>query len=478
MNLGPLPLLIIPMVTGALSYLLRRWRIVPPVLTAAVSLGLGMFLMVIPADRPLELFGQEISLQAPIVLLGRELILNQSDRLAMSFLFITGAVLFFLAWRFDQGDLFAPLGMGILGLLSGVLLVRPLVYAALLLQISAALAVFPLHSEEESSGRGGMRYLTFSTLALPGLLVSHWLMDMYTVSPDQTGLLLTASALIGLSFALLLGLFPFHAWVPAVGSDGSPLMAAFLFSATTGTVWFLLLDYLQTYPWLVAEGQWSSLLSTIGIATAIVGGLLGATRRSLGNLMGYAMMVDTGLAVMALGIGTQRGIGMTIGILFARTLGVIVIAAGMGGLKDRSGGSPVLPEGLGRQAPWSTAAVLAGGLSIVGFPLTVGFAMRWALVSEIMGSDPSTGLTILIISIGPLIGLLQLTARLFRKPKKPIPIDEPEEQEEEIPPEPEPVTNAVLLIGLALAVVLLGLFPQPIALAAERLASLILAATP
>jgi formate hydrogenlyase subunit 3/multisubunit Na+/H+ antiporter MnhD subunit len=194
--------------------------------------------------------------------------------------------------------------------------------------------------------------------------------------------------------------------------------------------------------------------------------------------MGYAMMVDTGLAVMALGIGTQRGIGMTIGILFARTLGVIVMAAGMGGLKDQSGGSPVLPEGLGRQAPWSTAAVLAGGLSIVGFPLTVGFAMRWALVSEIMGSDPSTGLTILIISIGPLIGLLQLTARLFRKPKKPIPIDEPEEQEEEIPPEPEPVTNAVLLIGLALAVVLLGLFPQPIALAAERLASLILAATP
>jgi formate hydrogenlyase subunit 3/multisubunit Na+/H+ antiporter MnhD subunit len=466
------------MVTGAVAYLLRRWRIVPPILTAAVSLGLGLFLIAIPADRPLELFGQDISLQAPIVLLGRELVLNQSDRLAMSFLFFTGAVLFLLAWRFERGDLYAPLGMGILGLLSGVLLVRPLVYAALLLQISAALAVLPLHAEEESSGRGGMRYLTFSTLALPGLLVSHWLLDMYAVSPDQTGLLLTASALIGLSFALLLGLFPFHAWVPAVGSDGSPLMVAFLFSATTGTVWFLLLDYLQTYPWLVAEGQWSSLLSTIGIATAIVGGLLGATRRSLGSLIGYAMMVDTGLAVMALGIGTLRGIGLMIGILFARTLGVIVIAAGMGGLKDRNGEGATLSEGLGRQAPWSAAAVLAGGLSIGGFPLSLGFAMRWALVSEILRSDPATGLTILIISIGPLLGLLQITARLFRRPPKPIPIEEPEEPEEEIPSEPEPVANAVLLLGLGLAVLLLGLFPQPIALAAERLASLILAVSP
>jgi formate hydrogenlyase subunit 3/multisubunit Na+/H+ antiporter MnhD subunit len=167
-----------------------------------------------------------------------------------------------------------------------------------------------------------------------------------------------------------------------------------------------------------------------------------------------------------------------IGMLFARTLGVIVIAAGMGGLKDRNGEGATLSEGLGRQAPWSAAAVLAGGLSIGGFPLSLGFAMRWALVSEILRSDPATGLTILIISIGPLLGLLQITARLFRRPPKPIPIEEPEEPEEEIPSEPEPVANAVLLLGLGLAVLLLGLFPQPIALAAERLASLILAVSP
>lgn len=477
MNLGPLPLLLVPMVVGVLAYLLRRWRSVPPLLATGVSFISALFLLLLPFGEPITVAGREILLEEPVIVLGRELVLGQADRLAMGFTFLAGAGLFLLAWRFDQGGLFAPMALGILGLLGAVLLIRPLVYAALFLQIAAALAVFPLHAQEASSARGGLRYLTFYTLALPGLLVSHWLLDMYAVSPDQVGLLQTATALIGLSFALMLGLFPFHAWLPSVGADGAPLMSAFIYTAISSSVWFLLLSYLETYPWLSQHQEWNTLLSIVGAITAAVGGLLGTTSRSAGTLMGYAVMVDTGVAVAALGQGTRTGIGLAVGLFFARALGLGLMAGGLEGLHDRAEENH-LPEGLGREAPWSTMALFVGGLSLAGFPPTVGFAARWAALSTVLSTNPGIGLTLLLASTGTLVGLLRLLARLLKPPTRfpfssggELQEEEGQEDEKETSTQTNPLVDRILLTSFALWTLILGLFPSPIAAMADRLSS-------
>jgi len=468
-SIGPLPLLILPVLAGVVAYLLRGWRSAPPLLAAGVSLALGLFLILVPAGRPLGIAGQEISLEEPVAILGRALVLAPSDQLAMGLLFVAGAGLFLLAWQFDRGGLFAPLGLGMLGLLGGVFLIRPLIYAALLLQIAAAFAVFPLHVEEGRTARGGLRFLTFYALALPGLMISHWLLDMYAVSPDQAQFLHTATVLIGFSFVLMLGLFPFYAWVPAVGLDGSPLMASFLYTITSGTVWFLLLDYLQIYPWLSQSDQWYRLLAAVGTTTALVGGAFGMTRRGPGALMGYAVMVDTGMAVVALGQGTRLGIGLLVWLLISRGVGAALMAAGLEALRRRGGGAAYPPDGLGRRVPWGTLAVLVGGLSLAGFPFTVGFAAHWALLRVVFSTDAATGLVLLLASAGPLVGLLRLMGGLLQKPRRVPPVEGVEEAEEE-PLEPESPLSAVLILLFVLLTLGLGVFPQPLAAVAERLA--------
>ncbi len=40
--------------------------------------------------------------------------------------------------------------------------------------------------------------------------------------------------------------------------------------------------------------------------------------------------------------------------------------------------------GLGRQMPWTMAAIVAGGLSLIGVPLTVGFVSKWYLVLALL----------------------------------------------------------------------------------------------
>lgn len=465
--MGPILFMTLPILAGALAYLLRRWPAVPPLLSTGVSLGLGLMLVLVPLDRPVSLLGKEVVLGRGLAVLGRTLVLGPSAQAGLAFLFLSGAGLFLLAWQLESEGLFAPLGLALLGLLSGVLLIRPLVYAALLLQIAVALAVLPLQADPRSPARGGVQFLTFFTLALPGLLISHWLLDTYAVTPDQTGLLSTATGLIGFSFALMLGVVPFHPWVPAVGRDGSPLMVSFLFSAISGSVWFLFLDYLRTYPWLSGYPQWFSVLTACGVGTGLMGGLLGMARRGPGALLGHAVLVDTGLLLVALGESTHLGVNLSMAMVFARVWGVALMGAGLAGLRVRSGPVAQGVAGLGHLARWSTAALMVGGLSLAGFPPTLGFVSRWSVYRLLFRTQPLTALVLLLASAGLLVGLLRLLFELLSP--KPTVLGQEEEEEPSISPLPgEPFPVVVLLILLITATISLGLFPQGLMAIATR----------
>ena len=379
------------------TYFLRRRRGVALLLAAAVSAALGFGIALIPMERTLVLWGREFAVGEAATVFGRSIVLDSLSQTALTFLFLIGAALFLLAWPLESGELYAPIGLGVLGLLAAALVVRPLVYAMLLLELAVALSVLLLRG-----GVGGARYLTFCVLALPGPLVAHWLLDMYALTPDQAGLLYTASLLIGLSFALMLGLVPFHPWVPALARRESPLAVALIFSAIGGTVWFLLLDYLRTYPWLERSPYWSSALTVLGVGTAVVGGLLGTTRRGWGALLGYAVMVDTGMLVLALGRGEAVGLELERAMMLTRTWGVLTMAAGLAAVGVRQESAET------GWSPWGAVAAAAGLLSLAGFPPTVGFVSRWGLYRLLFQTQPLTVVALLLASVGPVVGLLRM----------------------------------------------------------------------
>ncbi len=274
---GPLLLLILPLVMAGIVYVLRRWATLSALLAVGTALALGIAVVTLPLDQPVQpllFLGQErqIAMGEAVTLLGRELVLEQADRMAMAYLFFTAASLFFLAWRMAPHSLLFSMGLGLLSLLSGALLIRPLIYAALLVEIAAALSVFALRAEGKTPTRGGMRYLTFTTMALPGLLVTHWLMDRYALTPDDTGLLSVTAALLAVSFALLLGVVPFHTWVPAVAGDSVPLAGTFVLTGGNGAAWVLLLDFLEAYPRPSTPPPFCVFFSTPGAAEGFLGG--------------------------------------------------------------------------------------------------------------------------------------------------------------------------------------------------------------
>lgn len=466
---GLILFLVLPLALAGVVYTLRRWATLTALLSVGTALALGIAILVLPLGRTVQLWGREIVMGGTISLLGRELVLEEVDRVAIAFLYLSAAGIFALAWQVSPRAMLFSVGFGLLSLLSGSLLIRPLIYAALLVEVAIALSIFALQPEDRGPTQGGLQYLSFSLLALPGLLIIHWLMERYALTPDNTTLRDTSAVLLSLSFALLLGSVPFHPWIPAVASTSESLASAFVFTVNNGAIWFLLLAFLETYPELSAYPGFASLVSSAGLAMVVVGGLLAASQRRLGRLMGYGTLVDSGVGLVALGMASEQGLALALLALLVRPFGVVLMATGLKGL-----GAQVLDDdvpgalrGLAWEAPWSTLAFLVGGVSMAGLPISAGFTGRWALYRALAPSTFSSVWAMLFASVGVMIGVWRALSALLSAPESSVGTGEAEENS----PLQRWLLAGLVVVAVA-ASVGVGLFPRLVTPTAVRLASL------
>jgi formate hydrogenlyase subunit 3/multisubunit Na+/H+ antiporter MnhD subunit len=408
------------------------------------------------------------------------LIIEPVDRLPLLFLFFTSAGIFIIAWRLLPHSNFFPIGLAMATLLAGALLVQQVVYAALLVEMAAILAVFPLHeprtilqTETPSPAHkrrsvGGLRYMAYTTLALPGLMATHLLLELFAIFPNDLGLLNTARILLTLSFAILLGAVPFQSWLSSVAMDGSPPVVTFLFTVNIGTVWFMLLAYLQSYTWLSEQAVLGSLFNAVGLLMMVMGGLLAASQKQLGRFIGYATLVDNGAMMVALGTRQTAGVALAVMTLLARPFSLGLMTLGLQGLRRASlswhasggGDSADLMQGAAWRAPWRAIAFMTGGVALAGFPLSLGFTVRWGLYRLVSTQSLFQALLALSSSTMVMMGLVSAVRNLLTPVKETngYPTDDGYTGDSTTTTEDRIVV--VLILLLISATLILGLFPQ------------------
>jgi formate hydrogenlyase subunit 3/multisubunit Na+/H+ antiporter MnhD subunit len=142
------------------------------------------------------------------------------------------------------------------------------------------------------------------------------------------------------------------------------------------------------------------------------------------------------------------------------------MSAGVSGLRARNGGDDDLDtlRGLGWRAPWSTAALTFGGLSVAGLPVSAGFVGRWALCRALASSSPGSALLLLSAGAGVIIGVWRGLSALLMHPRS------SEDRSVVSLVAPEGWLTAVVVVVAIMACVGVGLFPQVLAPLAVRLA--------
>jgi formate hydrogenlyase subunit 3/multisubunit Na+/H+ antiporter MnhD subunit len=448
----------IPLLLAPLVYLLTRTRPVATALAVLMAVLMAVLALGLPFGQPVGFLGGLV-VQDTTVVLGRSFTVEAADRLALAFMFSQAALLFLASALADPGPAFLPASLGVLGLLAAAQFVKPFLFAALFLELAAALAVFMLVEERPGeklsprATRGALRFLVYTTLGLPFILLTGWLLEANAASPTDPTFTNQATLMLMIGFTVLLAVVPFHSWVPAIAEHAPPLAAAFVFSVFSQAVVFLLLTFLGTYPWLNQNPVVYRALTLAGGSMALLGAVFAFGQHNFGRSLGYAMLVDTGAVMLGIGLGTQAGIAAALTTLALRGLALPLWAVAIAQIRKTEGSDDFEAlRGYGRRNFIAAGAVILGLLSLAGFPLTAGFPGRWALLSLLAQIHPTAAVLLLLGIVSISFVCARGLARLLALPadSEPAPWAFP------------PLSQAsAALYALAVTIVfVLGIFPQ------------------
>jgi formate hydrogenlyase subunit 3/multisubunit Na+/H+ antiporter MnhD subunit len=393
---GPVLLLAMPLLAAAVTYLFRHLSFIAALLSVAVASLLAFLCLRLPLDRSAFVLGQEVAFGRPVVVLGQTLALNQAGQMWLGYIFVLMAVFYLFAGLLSQGRSFFPFSLAILTLYALVVLVQTFALAILVLAISVALSVFILQAGQLTPIRGAQRYLVVTLLAVPLLLIAGWFVDqaMLEVANASTlaegttpvtaalGQTLARRALLpaALGFGLLLAVFPFGTWMPALAAGAPPMSSAFVFTAGQAMALYLALSFLTMVPAFLDDSITLAVIQLAGLGMAASGGLMAAVQRDFGRLLGYAALSDLGILILAFSSGGSQGLVLALLHGISRTASIGLMAAALSVLRHRATTDRFASlRGVARRLPLATGSLILGGLALAGFPFTAGFPTHWAI---------------------------------------------------------------------------------------------------
>lgn len=450
----PLIWILLPGSSAIVFYFLRKREQTTMVSGILLSSLLAILGWQIPIGERISLGPLSFELGDTLSVLGRHFTLGASDRpvfvliyLAVAFWFIGSAVA-----RVNR--LFVPITLGIAALLTGALAVEPFLYAALLIEMAVLLSLPLFVPPGKSVSRGTLRYLVYQTLGMPFLLLSGWALAGLETNPGDSVLIVRASLLMGLGFAFILGIFPFHTWIPMIAEEADPYIAAFIFFELPLAISLFGLDFLERYAWLRSATGMYELLRLTGGLMVFFGGLWAAFQTHLGRMMGYAVMVEIGLSLLALGTGAPAGdmnpvLDTFFSLLLPYGLALAVWALALVSIRELA---PDLRfrsvTGIAGSLPLASGALSLAHLSMAGFPLLAGFPVQLGLWENLAGQYPLVAIAALTGIGGLMVGGLRTLAVLVMG-----------STEQEGHPSETWGQASLLSIGMA-ALLLVGLMPQ------------------
>lgn len=378
---APLIWMMLPAVGGGLLFLLRRWQNAVTFVGASLALLLAWAAAQMPIGEAMQIGPLSVKIADTLTVLGRNFVLSEAQRPFLGWLYLGTALWLAGAYLAQPGEFFVPVALVMVSLLTGALAVEPFLYAGLLIEIAVLLSVPLLVPPGSAAGRGIFRFLTFQTIGMPFILLTGWMLAGVEASPSDLALVVRATLLMGMGFAFLLAIFPFHSWIPMLSAESHPYVVAFLLFMLPTIASIFGLGFFDRYAWLRDSQLVYDLLLPIGVLMILMSGLWAAVERHLGRMLGFAAMMEIGYSLVSIGLGPGLGVELFFGLMLPRATALLVWGIALAGVaKHRRGDlSFDAVKGLGMRFPFLCGGLLLAHFSLAGLPLLGGFAARLRL---------------------------------------------------------------------------------------------------
>ena len=280
----------------------------------------------------------------------------------------------------------------------------------------------------------------------------------------DSSMLLAGIALLLVGFGFKVAAAPFHMWAPDVYEGApTPVTGYMAVAVKAGAFAAFIRVWLEAFGG--AYAQWHTAVWWLAAITMVVGNVIALAQRDMKRLLAYSSIAHSGFVLVALVAGTPAGSSAFLFYLFAYTLATmgafaVVVAVGKPGEADLTIDSY---SGLWNDRPWLAAAMTVFMLALLGFPIIggIGFLGKWyVLQAALEAPAPQARLAVLLVVMTAVSAgyYLHVVRVMYMKPRP-------------AGAEPfAPVTGLTrfVIAASAILIVVLGLFPDPLARLAQQ----------
>ena len=241
---------------------------------------------------------------------------------------------------------------------------------------------------------------------------------------EHTRTVFTAYAFIIVGICLKLALFPLHLWLPNAYAYAPSIVTAFFAATATKVAIYLLIRFTfsvfgLTFSFTALPLQ--ILFLTLGLLGIFAASTAAIYQKNVKHLFAYSSIAQIGYMIVGFSVSTTTGLMATLLHLFNHALMKSALFLALAAVVYRIGSVQLSQfHGLGRQMPFTMAAIVIGGLSLIGVPLTVGFVSKWYLIVAVIenGWWP-VAVLILLGSILAVVYVWRLVEAAYFKPPLP-----------------------------------------------------------
>ncbi|MFL0809398.1 MAG: monovalent cation/H+ antiporter subunit D family protein [Agarilytica sp.] len=268
------------------------------------------------------------------------------------------------------------------------------------------------------------QYLIMGTIGATFILIGIGLMYMMTgtlnmadmaqrlPAVNSTLTIFSAFAFFIVGVCLKLALFPLHLWLPNAYAYAPSIVTAFLAATSTKVAIYVLLRFIFTIfgvEFSLSHLPLPQILMGLGLIGVVGASIVAILQTNVKRLFAYSSVAQIGYMILGFSLGSQAGLKAALLHVFNHALmkGAIFMAiAGVVYHASAGKGSANLTafKGLGKRMPITMAAIVVGGLSLIGVPLTVGFISKWYLIVALM--DQGLWPVVALVLFGSLLAVV------------------------------------------------------------------------
>ncbi|WP_241521158.1 monovalent cation/H+ antiporter subunit D family protein [Kineobactrum sediminis] len=228
----------------------------------------------------------------------------------------------------------------------------------------------------------------------------------------ETRPIVIAAGFITIGLALKAAIFPLHVWLPRAYTYAPNAATVFIAACSTKVVIYVLLRF----NFEVFHGNlpghtdlFGVFIIPLALAGIVLASAIAIFQTNLKTMLAFSSVAQIGYIALAAGLTSEAGLMAALLHMFNHALakGTLFLCVVAFVLTSGSASMDSL-RGIGKRMPWTMAAFLVAGLSLVGVPGTAGFISKWYLVVAVIGWDGWGAALVAAIVISSLMAVVYL----------------------------------------------------------------------